>query len=73
VTVDPSATDVVAERGEEGVEIVRELNGGDGTHTTPNRSATSVTATPDWTSNTARYRCSVTLNSTSSRRVSRTS
>ncbi len=27
------ATDVVAERGEEGVERVRELTGGDGTHT----------------------------------------
>ena len=27
------ATDVVAERGEEGVEKVRELTGGDGTHT----------------------------------------
>jgi threonine dehydrogenase-like Zn-dependent dehydrogenase len=27
------ATDVVAERGEEGIELVRELTGGDGTHT----------------------------------------
>src|SRR5690348_17092523 len=33
---------------------------------TPNRSATSVTGTPAWTSNTARYRCSVMVNSTTS-------
>src|SRR4051794_24208554 len=35
---------------------------------TPNRSATSVTDRPDCTSNTAGYRCSVTLISTSTRR-----
>jgi len=34
----------------------------------PNRSATSVTEIPAWTSSTARYRCSVMVNSTSTRR-----
>src|SRR5258708_31774917 len=34
---------------------------------TPNRSATSITGTPACTSSTARYRCSVTVNSTNTR------